>query len=134
MRECGECTLCCKLARVPELRKRTNTWCDHCAIGEGCRIYADRPQSCRTFRCWWLDHPEMPDELRPDRVHMYAVGQDDSSVLSVHVDPEFPEWDCSPLIDYLNDRHLAVLIANRVTFLASDSLSIPEKLMLEWTL
>lgn len=33
----------------------------------GCGIYKDRPPVCRRFECGWLQAPNLPDELRPDR-------------------------------------------------------------------
>jgi len=73
---CGSCTLCCKLMAVyhdeglTRLQKPANTWCEHCDIGKGCRIYENRPKPCVVFECLWLQHSEMPDELKPDRSHV----------------------------------------------------------------
>lgn len=67
MKSCGECSLCCKLMGIDELSKPLGVWCQHAAPGCGCRIYSDRPESCRAFECAWLKEPEWPDELRPDR-------------------------------------------------------------------
>jgi hypothetical protein len=58
--------MCCRLTAVPELRKPLNQWCEHCAIGEGCKIYDTRPHSCRTFECVWLSDPSIPETLKPD--------------------------------------------------------------------
>ena len=56
VRSCGSCSLCCKLLVIDELDKPPDTWCPHCKPGRGgCSIYADRPPSCRLFRCGWLD-------------------------------------------------------------------------------
>jgi hypothetical protein len=70
MAGCDGCTACCKIMQVRELDKPDNTWCPHCTIGAGCRIYETRPQSCRTFSCVWLQTQEgpnpLPVELRPD--------------------------------------------------------------------
>ena len=67
MRECGECSMCCKLLGVEELEKPKNKWCSHCKISEGCAIYESRPPSCRNFKCLWIINDKMPEELRPDR-------------------------------------------------------------------
>src|SRR4051812_14872278 len=50
-RECGTCTLCCKVAAVEELNKPNGVWCSHCLSGKRCTIYDQRPQSCRSFYC-----------------------------------------------------------------------------------
>jgi hypothetical protein len=66
-RQCGSCTLCCKVMTIQELAKPAGQWCPHCAIGKGCGIYEDRPESCRLFKCVWLVDPTMPDELKPEK-------------------------------------------------------------------
>jgi hypothetical protein len=33
----------------------------------GCRIYQERPPVCRRFQCGWLQAPNLPEALRPDR-------------------------------------------------------------------
>lgn len=70
MRECGGCTMCCKVMHVPELEKPAGTWCPHCDIGEGCGIYDERPKPCRDFECLWLqdDGRVLLDADRPDRI------------------------------------------------------------------
>ena len=30
-------------------------------------MYDTRPASCRKFECYWYSHPELPEDLRPDR-------------------------------------------------------------------
>ena len=68
-KSCGTCTACCRVMGVPELSKPPQQRCTHCDIGRGCKIYADRPTSCREFECGWLQASPnaMPDRLRPDR-------------------------------------------------------------------
>ena len=53
-RICGACTACCKTHEVVEINKPAGVWCAHCEIGKGCRIYNERPQTCKSFRCLWL--------------------------------------------------------------------------------
>jgi hypothetical protein len=64
-----ECTLCCRLMDVDELDKPADKWCEHCQVGTGCRIYEDRPKTCRGWSCQWLARPDRypEEELRPDR-------------------------------------------------------------------
>ena len=68
-KSCGTCTLCCRIMGIPEFAKPPQQWCTRCDIGKGCKIYADRPTSCREFECGWLQAKPnaMPDRLRPDR-------------------------------------------------------------------
>jgi hypothetical protein len=65
-RRCGECTLCCKLLPVRELKKPANTRCDH-QSRKGCAIYHQLgfPPSCQLWNCAWLAGVE--DLVRPDR-------------------------------------------------------------------
>ena len=70
-RTCGPCTACCTVMGVPELEKGLHETCEH--VGpRGCRIYADRPASCRSFACQWLRgllevDGSLDPALRPDR-------------------------------------------------------------------
>jgi hypothetical protein len=67
-RSCGDCTACCTVLAVDELRKPMRWACDHAACA-GCRIYDARPQSCRDFNCQWLlGEISGDDSTRPDRV------------------------------------------------------------------
>ena len=71
---CGTCTACCKVFAIAELAKPIGEWCKHCAIGQGCKIYASRPAPCVDFKCLWLQSQEkespfepLPLEMRPDK-------------------------------------------------------------------
>jgi len=68
-RECGACTICCKVLpiRAPEFRKAANVLCEHCDEGRGCRIYQTRPKFCRSFHCEWRLGPGVPATWRPDK-------------------------------------------------------------------
>lgn len=73
-RTCGSCTLCCKIVSVVDLQKPAMTWCQHCNIGRGCRIYEQKPASCVSFDCMWLVNEWIPDSLRPDRCKIVFEG------------------------------------------------------------
>ena len=68
-RSCGECSLCCTVLRVDELRKLGGTPCRALARApaHGCSIHATRPEICRTYRCLWLQGA-FEEEDRPDRL------------------------------------------------------------------
>lgn len=68
-RTCGECTFCCKTHGVFEFQKLPGTWCVHCEINKGCKIYSKRPKSCRLFECAWLMGFGLP-EHRPDKTNI----------------------------------------------------------------
>lgn len=65
MRKCGSCTFCCTVTAVPEIQKPERSDCKHCK--GGCSIYEQRPTSCRTFSCAWLDG-DLPSWMRPDKI------------------------------------------------------------------
>ena len=94
-RNCGKCHLCCKLMIIPELGKRDNVWCEHCEIGRGCKIYADRPQLCRDFFCYYIENHTMDDRWNPARAH-FLLRSDDNRMV-VQVDPQRPDaWKHEP--------------------------------------
>ena len=90
---CGDCTMCCKLMGVPEIRKPAGTWCQHCNIGKGCKIYDERPENCRIFECGWLQSQSreprevMPPELRPDRCKVVIAPSTNPNYILAQVDP-----------------------------------------------
>lgn len=65
--ECGECTLCCKVLPVGELKSPAGEYCKHCTIGVGCSIYSQRPKVCRDFLCSYAQVSNVSIELRPDK-------------------------------------------------------------------
>lgn len=83
VRTCGDCEACCYALGVTEeefgkgaMVAPEFTHCQHQlgkatdGVCSGCAIYEDRPQSCRAFRCAWLDgfsFGSLPERfLRPD--------------------------------------------------------------------
>ena len=89
---CGNCTLCCTLLGVTELRKPPGTPCKHCT-GHSCRIHDDpeMPETCHDFECGYLIS-SLPLDFRPDRCHIIITGEDeDMGCYFVHVDPKFPK-------------------------------------------
>jgi len=92
-RTCGPCTLCCKLMAIPEVPTPVNEWCKHAKKGQGCAIYADRPEPCRTFTCAWL-MGELPEWARPDKIHgvVNGVTTKDAQIIQVAEDPGWPRY------------------------------------------
>jgi hypothetical protein len=87
-RTCGECTVCCKLDPVRDLGKLPGVVCRHCDWNKGCRIYEQRPLSCRMYQCSWLANPQLWHEsLRPDRCGFVMEFTEDGRVLALHCDP-----------------------------------------------
>lgn len=139
-RVCGECTLCCKLERIPSLNKPPNSWCEHCDTGVGCTVYERRPKECRTFRCLWLDST-MPDAWRPDKVHLYAEGSGKGGYVKVCVDPAYPlAWqggfEGAMVVEAIKSRglHAIVQVGRQVNFVQGKDKEMPSKILLDWTL
>ncbi len=65
-RECGTCTLCCKVFDVPPVNKKQGVWCRHCTPGRGCGIHASRPDFCRDFHCLWINDVSFGPEWKPE--------------------------------------------------------------------
>lgn len=76
---------------IDELKKPASIWCPHCAIGKGCKIYEDRPDSCRKFRCLWLDDERLPEAMRPDKTKVVFHVQKQEGRLKINVDPDRPD-------------------------------------------
>lgn len=91
---CGSCTACCRVFDIPELKKPAGKWCEHCAIGKGCKVYDDRPQMCVEFECLWLlsqkrEDPQehLPPELRPDRCKVVFSPSTNDNIMAATIMP-----------------------------------------------
>ena len=78
-RQCGSCTLCCKLLPVRDnlvgIDKDAGVRCRHQSSSKGCKVYHkpwDFPVACGMWSCRWLVDPETEGLRRPDRSH-YVV-------------------------------------------------------------
>lgn len=100
-RQCGSCTLCCKVAAVEEVKKPNGVWCPHCARGR-CTIYEQRPTSCRRFYCQWMVEKGLGPEWKPERAKFALVKTEAGRRLTALVDPGFPSaWRRSPYYENL---------------------------------
>lgn len=66
-RSCGTCTACCTVMAVPDYPHGKPAW-ERCpSVGPGCcMVYSERPTSCRTYQCSWLEGLG-EDHHRPDK-------------------------------------------------------------------
>lgn len=109
MRTCGTCTMCCKLLHIRELDKPAGVWCRSCNPGEGCTIYATRPQVCRDFECMWLQEECIPESLRPDKSHVILWVDETGDKLFVSVDPNYPDaWKNKEMRELLDTMYMGV--------------------------
>ena len=99
-RQCGACTLCCKLLRIGPLEKPAGTWCRHCTQGVGCTIYATRPDVCRQFYCAYRLTDDIPEEWYPLKSKIMLRA--DPGGIVAFVDPGRPNaWREQPYFGHL---------------------------------
>ena len=94
--DCGNCTACCRVYAIPTFNKPAGKWCDHCAIGKGCKIYETRPKrECADFECLWLEMKsrgnEPADDLRPDRCKVVFSPTPRKGLISATTLPGYPD-------------------------------------------
>jgi hypothetical protein len=112
-RECGSCSLCCKLFEIDWLDrpKPGGRWCHHCRPGSGCAIWSARPGSCADFLCLWRRLADLGDEWRPDRAGFVITRAKNETQWNVTVEPTRPAaWEREPyrtLLTRVAERMLA---------------------------
>jgi hypothetical protein len=98
-RECGKCSLCCKVMGVPEVKKDFE-WCPHCKPGcGGCTIYEKRPERCRDFNCQWLIDTRFGEYWYPlkSKIIVDTKLAGETMVVSFVVDHDYPNrWREEP--------------------------------------
>ncbi len=100
-RECGDCTMCCKVLEVGALKKPAGTWCTHCTTSRGCGIYETRPQECRDFMCAWLESHTLDERWKPSLCKFVVSAEPGNVNLKVSVDPARPDaWRKEPFYSY----------------------------------
>lgn len=131
-RQCGECSLCCKVLDIPLIEKPSGEWCGNCRPGHGCSIYQSRPPVCRSYECLWLFDQALGDEWKPSKSRMVLalLSLDGGLLLDVNVDREYPDaWKQPPYYGQLKaltarvgvqvnvgNRHWAVMATDDVEF------------------
>jgi hypothetical protein len=117
-RECGTCTLCCKVMGIHALDKPRGVWCDHALPGRGCAIYETRPQECRSFACTWLLDENLGPEWKPEKCKMVLVSDEARKRTMVYVDATMPDaWKRAPYHERLLTLMRAGLPLGRLVFI-----------------
>ena len=129
-RECGACTLCCKVYALPELAKPPGVWCNHCTPGKGCAIHDAPPDQCRQFFCLWMTDGAMAAEWKPDRARFVLSVYPTNGFLYGQVDPGSPDaWRRAPYFDALRataktlleqKRHVIMFVGDQATLVLPD--------------
>jgi Fe-S-cluster containining protein len=113
MRGCGECSLCCTVLRVDELRKLGGVPCNELrAPGSGggcCGIHERRPAVCRAYRCLWLQGG-LEERDRPDRLGavLDVVTAGAETRLEIHLAAP-DSFERSPRLREIAERYRAVM-------------------------
>jgi hypothetical protein len=99
-RECGTCSLCCKVYRIEVLAKPAGEMCRHCLPGKGCGIWETRPQYCRAFYCLWMAESWLGPEWKPENCHFVMAFHPSDGCINVRVDTDHPDvWRAEPFHD-----------------------------------
>lgn len=84
LRECGTCTKCCDGTVNGEIyghKMFPGTPCHFIALGSGCTIYEDRPETpCKNFRCRWLDDESIPEWMKPNISSVIIIEKEISGI------------------------------------------------------
>jgi hypothetical protein len=130
-RECGTCTLCCKVYDVPSLAKPAGKWCQHCLPGKGCGIHATRPDHCRSFFCLWMTDGTMPTEWKPERSKLVLSIEPATRFINVQVDPGSPSaWRTEPFYSQLKSLAAQIMPEQRFVMIfinKSATVLLPDK-------
>jgi hypothetical protein len=130
-KSCGSCTKCCKLLAINELKKRPGDECPHVARGLGCKIYAQRPGSCRNFICGWLLDPNMGPDLKPENCHVVFYQQNGQNIVACS-DADYPDaWRKPNVTEFLHRMaraiapHRVILYEKGRTWLVTEGAIVP---------
>jgi Fe-S-cluster containining protein len=135
-RECGGCTLCCKVMGIQEgeFHKPKDEWCPHTKKGTGCGCYSTRPTKCRDFSCMWLTGQFGQTEHRPDKIHGVVIPTTDGRNWVIIEDPGyegFARQVLKPAITLWLDRgmeHYVIVVCGKKRSFNGDSRTF-QKLM-----
>lgn len=126
-RQCGSCTLCCKVYDVPPVGATAGNWCPNCVAGRGCKIYEVRPQQCRDFLCLWMTQDFLGPEWKPDKARFVLTMDAATRWLFVQADPGAAQaWRKEPYLSQLRrwsaagNRPVIVFVRKHATALTSE--------------
>jgi len=95
--------------------------------------YERRPNSCRSFECWWLSNENLGPEYRPYRIGAYAAGDPAAGYLRVMVDSQRSP---TMLVDAVRAAGLHALVStgDQISFVQGDGTQKPQRILLDWVL
>jgi hypothetical protein len=114
-RECGSCSLCCKVLDVPAVYKPAGQWCRHFSAGQGCGIHQLRPKSCRDFACLWLKGYGLDEAWKPTTSKFVMAEAYDGDAILIHVDAKQKNaWRAEPYYSALKAMAAKVMLDNQL--------------------
>jgi len=126
LKQCGDCSLCCKVMAIETLAKPASAWCPHCAPKRGCAIYKDRPAECVGFSCLWLVNDLLDERWKPSKARFVLTTSEDG--IELRCDPGFPDaWRKEPYYSEVrewaisgehNDMTVVVIVGRRMVLVA----------------
>jgi hypothetical protein len=123
-RECGSCTLCCKVYEVPVLKKPEGQWCGHCSPGKGCGVWDSRPDFCRDFHCLWIDDLSFGPEWKPEIAKFVMNIEEGGDQLVVMVDPgQRAAWKREPYHSSFRTMAAELWAERRMTIVVLDGVT-----------
>jgi hypothetical protein len=131
-KSCGSCTKCCTVMGIPELKKRAWDECSHVAAGIGCKIYSERPNSCRQFICGWLLDPYMGEDLKPENCHVVFYQRGEQHIVGT-CDAVYPDaWRAPNVIAFMQrlakanaPRRKVILMEKGRTWFITENAIVP---------
>lgn len=121
-RQCGECSLCCTVMAVDEIKKPENVKCNLLTPMGKCSVHhTGKPASCAEYQCLWLAGA-MPEELKPNRSRIVADTDNSGQIVVFHVHPrDRGAWNKPAVrkwMDSISDRLMIVVVCGeeRIAF------------------
>ncbi len=113
-KDCGSCSMCCKIFKIAEVDSPPGEWCRHVVQGKGCGIHATRPQVCRGFFCHWLRNPGLDEEWKPEKSKFVLYTELEGRRMVVAVDQSNPTaWKREPYYSQFKQWALMAADTNR---------------------
>jgi hypothetical protein len=114
-RQCGSCSLCCKVLDVPEVFSPAGHWCKHFQAGAGCDIHQLRPKTCREFSCVWLAEDWLDDSWQPSVAKFVLIWEYEGRCLSIIPDTKMlNSWKAEPYYEVFKQLAARHLSENRI--------------------
>ena len=107
--ECGNCTMCCLLPQIKETNSKPGIYCEYCEpnMDMGCKIYDNRPESCKIFECAWKQMEYAHDDLRPDKCNVL-----------------FEKWTDNVMVGTTIEKNISQLILNQINYFRGEGISV----------